>query len=100
MAQQQVGARTDDVVRSENVQSSESAVNRGVKLAGEALVAPGTSLLLDGQVVAGGAHLVGGLVARALLGPLGWFLVAANSYTRSVTGSNLTQVLGGAVKAR
>ncbi len=72
---------------------------RGVKLAGEALVAPGSSLILDGKIVAGGAHLIGGLLARAALGPLGWILVAANSYTKSVTGNHLHEQIGAAVKS-
>ncbi len=66
---------------------------RGVKIAGEALVAPGTSLILDGDIKRGGIHLVGGLLAKVVLGPLGWFLFAANSYTRSVTGSHLHEGL-------
>lgn len=59
-----------------------------VKLVGEALI-PGMSLLLDGQVLAGGAHLVVGTVARIALGPLGHALVAMNSFTQSVTGKNI-----------
>lgn len=91
MAQQQVEAKSDDA-KSENVQSLGTTVNRTVKLAAEALVAPGSSLILDGQVLSGGVHLLGGLAARALLGPVGWFLFAADSYTKSVTGSNLYQL--------
>ncbi len=65
--------------------------SRGLKIAGEALVAPGSSLILDGEVVKGGLHLVGGLLATAVIGPLGWCLVAANSYAKSVTGGHLHQ---------
>jgi hypothetical protein len=70
-----------------------SVVSRGIKIAGEALVAPGSSLILDGNVLGGGAHLIGGLLAKWALGPVGWFLVAANSYTKSVTGNNLPEHL-------
>ena len=61
-------------------------MGRTLKIAGEVLVAPGSSLLLDGQIVSGAAHIVGGLVARWAFGPIGWLLVAADSYSRSVTG--------------
>ena len=65
-------------------------LERGIKLVGERF-APGSSLLLDGELALGAAHLVGGLAARAVFGPLGWILVAANSYSRSVTGKNLPE---------
>lgn len=64
-------------------------VARTVKIAGEALVAPGTSLILDGRVVEGGTHVLGALVAKWALGPIGWILVAGNSYCKSVTGRHL-----------
>ncbi len=67
--------------------------SRGIKIAGEALVAPGSSLILDGDIVKGGIHLVGGLLARAVLGPVGWFLFAANSYTKSVCGCHIHETL-------
>jgi hypothetical protein len=66
-------------------------IGRTLKIAGEALVAPGSSLILDGQILPGAVHVVGGLLAKWALGPVGLLLVAANSYTRSVTGGNLTQ---------
>jgi len=65
----------------------------GVKIAGEAFVLPGTSLLLDGRIGAGAVHAVGGLLAKAAFGPIGWILVAANAYTMSVTDDNLTQLV-------
>jgi len=84
---------------SESTELSGSTVAaRGIKIAGEALVAPGSSLILDGKILAGGLHLVGGLLARCALGPLGWFLVAANSYSKSVAGRNLYEYLGNAKK--
>ncbi len=94
MAQQQSAAKSGDAQKSEAEMAPTTAVHRGVKLAGEALVAPGASLLLDGQVLTGGAHLVGGLVAASVLGPLGWILVAANSYSKSVTGEHLHKQFG------
>ena len=65
-------------------------LSRGVKIVGEACVAPGSSLILDGDLLRGGAHLIGGLAAKAIFGPLGLALVAANSYSKSVTGNHLT----------
>lgn len=67
---------------------------RGLKIASEVLIAPGSSLILDGRIKAGGAHLLGGIVATWALGPLGYVLVAANSYTRSVSGRHLHQLNG------
>ncbi len=96
MAQQQSAAKSEDAKKPEAEMPPSTAVHRGVKLAGEALVAPGTSLLLDGQVLTGGAHLLGGLVAASVLGPVGWLLVAANSYSKSVTGDHLHKQFGGA----
>ncbi len=64
-------------------------LSRGVKIVGESLVAPGSSLILDGRIGKGGAHLVGGALATWVLGPVGWFLVAANSYSNSVTDRHL-----------
>jgi len=63
-------------------------VENGVKLVGERLL-PGTSLMMDGDIKGGLAHAALGLVARAALGPVAWFAVAADSYSRSVTGKGL-----------
>ena len=65
-----------------------TATQNAVKLIGESLV-PGASLLMDGEILSGGAHLVVGLAAKALLGPIGLGLVVANSYAKSTTGKNL-----------
>lgn len=68
--------------------SSGVLLSRALKLAGET-IAPGASLLLDGKVGAGALHFIGGTLARMAFGPLGVLLVAANSYSTSVTGKNL-----------
>jgi len=65
-------------------------VENGVRLFSEALL-PGTSLLIDGDVKSGLAHAGIGLLAAAVFGPLGWVAVAADSYSRSVTGKSLTE---------
>jgi hypothetical protein len=59
-----------------------------VKLLGE-LIVPGASLLVDGDIKYGVGHLVVGLVARALLGPLGLALVNVNSFSQSVSDKSL-----------
>lgn len=66
---------------------------RGIKLVAE-LAVPGASLLADGKLAEGGLHLAAGVAARILFGPLGLVLVAANSYTRSVTGKSIHQHIG------
>ena len=71
---------------------SNVVIGRGLKILGETVV-PGASLVLDGKILPGAAHLVGGLVARWAFGPVGWLLVAANSYSKSVTGLSLTEHL-------
>ena len=75
--------------------SSGMVVGRGVKLLGEMVVGPGASLAMDGKILPGAAHFVGGVLARWAFGPVGWFLVAANSYAKSVTGKGLTEHLQG-----
>ncbi len=76
----------------------DTTATNAIKLVGEGLIAPGTSLLLDGDIKGGGAHIVVGLAAKALLGPIGWFLVAADSFSRSTTGKSLTEQLTPAKK--
>ena len=71
---------------------SDKTVTNAVKLASE-IITPGGSLLLDGDIRRGGAHVLLGLAARALLGPVGWVLVAANSFSQSTTGKSLPEQL-------
>src|SRR3569832_2065673 len=56
-------------------------LTNALKAAGEAYVVPGASLVADGDIRGGALHVAGAFVARALLGPIGWALVAANSYS-------------------
>jgi hypothetical protein len=70
---------------------------RGLKLAGETF-APGASLLLDGEVASGVAHLVVGTLARMAFGPVGFLVVAADSYSKSVSGKGLLEQLRGVAK--
>ena len=84
-----------DVDEGNREATSGVVIGRGIKILGETVV-PGASLVLDGKILPGAAHLVGGLVARWAFGPVGWLLVAANSYSKSVTGRSLTEHLGSA----
>lgn len=70
-------------------------VENGVKLVGESFL-PGTSLMMDGNIKGGLAHAALGLLAKAALGPVAWFAVAADSYSRSVTGKGLIDHLSSA----
>ena len=70
---------------------SNSTATNAIKLVSEGLITPGASLLLDGDIRGGGAHVLLGLAARALLGPVGFLLVAANSFSRSTTGKGLSE---------
>jgi hypothetical protein len=51
-----------DVDGGQGEPSSNVVIGRGIKILGETLV-PGASLVLDGEILPGAAHLVGGLVA-------------------------------------
>jgi hypothetical protein len=70
-----------------------------VKLAGEAFL-PGASLLMEGKVAQGGAHLLVGVLAKALLGPAGLVLVIANSYANSTTGKGLLKHIKSEIPTR
>ncbi|AXS40787.1 DUF6072 family protein [Breoghania sp. L-A4] len=60
----------------------------GAKIIGEAVL-PGASLLADGKFVNGVVHTALGFGARAATGPIGFAVVAADSYSKSVTDKHL-----------
>jgi len=66
----------------------EMAMN-GAKAVADFGVMPGLSHLLAGDIKTGLLHAVGALAAGALLGPLGYFGVAANSVSKSVSGKGI-----------
>ncbi len=66
-------------------------ISNGVKLVSETVL-PGSSLLLDGRVKEGAAHMAAGLAARVFLGPIGWGIVAANSFSKSVSDQGLVDI--------
>ncbi len=78
-----------DPVRPEAPATPGEVFANGAKAIAEIAVIPGVSLIADGDVRAGIAHGVVGWGASLFLGPVAWFVVAANSYSRSVTGHNL-----------
>jgi len=63
-------------------------INNGVKLVGEAVL-PGASLLLDGNLLNGAAHVAVGAAAAAFVAPWAVLLVVADSFSKSVSGKNL-----------
>lgn len=73
-------------------------LTNGVKLLGEVFL-PGASLLMDGKFADGAAHAVVGLGARLMFGPLGGFVVSADSFSKSVADRNLWDYARPAVAA-
>jgi len=67
---------------------SDKLVKNGIKLIGERFV-PGASLLIDGKIVEGSIHAALGFTAKAIFGLPGALVLAANSYSKSVTGKDL-----------
>ena len=77
----------------QSVTQNGTPILNGIKAAGEVMVVPGASLLLDGNIKGSATHIVGAYVARALLGPIGWAYLAADSFSVSVSGKNLHEHL-------
>lgn len=63
-------------------------VTNAVRLVGESML-PGASLMMDGKLANGAIHALLGFGARALAGPAGIALIAADSYSKSVSGKYL-----------
>jgi hypothetical protein len=72
------------------VSPSHLAVN-GVKAIADVGILPGTSQFIEGDVRSGALYALAGVVAGAVLGPVGWFLVGASSASKSVSGKGLFQ---------
>lgn len=72
-----------------------------LKIAGEVVIVPGTSLLMQGKVAQGATHAVLGVLCRVALGTvggtIGWLVLAANSYSKSSSGTYLHDYVVGAV---
>ncbi len=69
-------------------ESSNEPIKTAVQLGSE-FVVPGGSNFINGDIKTGGLHLLLGLAAGALLGPVGVFAVGANSFSRATTGRNI-----------
>jgi hypothetical protein len=69
--------------------NTSEVIKNGAMLVGDVAILPGVSLLAEGNLKSGTLHVVGGLLARAVFGPIGWVAVAADAYTKSVTGKNI-----------
>mgnify|MGYP000016332933 CR=1 FL=1 len=78
-------------------QSGVNTIANGAKLIGETCI-PGASLLMDGQFVNGAAHAAVGIAARLALGPVGLFLVCADSFSKSTTDKTIWDHVSGAYK--
>jgi hypothetical protein len=75
-------------------------VNNVLKFAGETLVLPGTSQLADRKWKSGVLHVAGSVLARTIIGGPAALVVAANSFSLSMTGKNLPSALFGAKDPR
>jgi hypothetical protein len=74
----------------------------GVKAVGEVAIVPGLSLLVDGDVKGGVLHAAAAVVAGAILGPfaaIGWLVVGADSYSKSLTGQHFHELFKKNAKA-
>lgn len=73
---------------------TQDPLKAGVQIASEVLLPlPGGSNLIRGDIRQAVAHAGLGLVARALLGPLGVLLVSANSLSVAMTEKPLVESL-------
>lgn len=75
------------------------SIDIAVKLAGDFAVMPGTSQILQGKLGSGLAHAALGIAGGAILGPIGWVAVAANSFTKSLSDENIWAHVSGATKS-
>ena len=71
---------------------SEETLGKALKLGGELMV-PGFSQYADREFGQGLVHTGIAIVAKVAIGPAGFFLAAANSFTKSLTGKHLHEYL-------
>lgn len=67
-------------------------VVNGVKLVADVAILPGMGQLAEGKIAEGAMYGIGGLAAKALLGPIGWIgwlALGLDSYSKSATGNHL-----------
>lgn len=78
-------------------------VVNGVKLVADVAILPGIGQLAEGKIAEGALYGIGGLAAKALLGPvgwIGWLALGLDSYAKSATGNHLWEQSAPAVKAK
>jgi hypothetical protein len=74
------------------METDKKITDNAIRLVGE-YFAPGASLFMDGKILPGTAHLIAGLLLRTAIGPIGYGLVIANSYSSSTTNKSLLRHL-------
>jgi hypothetical protein len=77
-----------------------NVLKNGIKLTAEMLLSPGSSLLIDGKIKSGLLHVGVGIAAKMALGVPGCLFVAANSFSKSLTGKNLIATVCGTKDSR
>jgi len=85
-----------DELETEDVNLLSEGLKEGLKIAGELLLIPGTSLIAQRDFKRGLIHAGVGIAARVAFGAPGVVLTAANSYCTARTGEGLiTKLFGG-----
>jgi hypothetical protein len=68
-------------------------LDHGIKLITDFGVLPGSSQILNGNYSSGLSHAAVGIAGRIALGPVGWVLTAANSFSKSTTDKHIWTLL-------
>lgn len=89
MATSNAAAR-NTITAPEAVPPSKVLIN-GAKAIADIGILPGASLLAAGDIRSGTLHVLAGVVAKALLGPIGWLAVGADSFSLSTSGKHIYQ---------
>ncbi len=83
---------------SESVPSAGDQVLNAVKAVADVAILPGSSQLVQGEVLSGVEYAAVGFLAswltRWAIGPIGWIAVGLDSYSMSVSQKHLWQLLG------
>ncbi len=69
--------------------SLSKSVDVSLRFLGDFAVVPGASQFMSGKMGSGVGHVAAGVAGGALLGPVGWLAVAANSFTKSLTNESV-----------
>ena len=74
--------------------SAGSQVVNAVKFLADISIMPGSSQIVEGRVGSGVVYGAAGLAAKVIGGPLLWLGVGLDSYSMSVSGKHLWELLG------